>query len=939
MDYSLTLNLPKTNFPMKANLAQKELEILRFWQDNSIYHLVKEQQAKAKPFILHDGPPYANGHIHLGTAFNKILKDIIIRSKNMTGYRAHYVPGWDCHGLPIEHQVDKNLGPKKKLMSKYDLRKLCREYAQKFIEIQKEEFQRLGVLGEWENPYLTMSHDYEATIIREFGKFVENKGVAKGRKPVHWCSSCQTALAEAEVEYIDHSSPSICVKFPVQSDLSSRFPNLPAGDSYILIWTTTPWTIPANLAVAVHPDYEYAACLVDGEIWFIAKDLVKATMEMAGLVDYKVITIIHGQDLVGLVCLHPFYQREAKLVPATYITLDQGTGFVHIAPGHGQEDYEIGLQHGLSLYAPVDQEGKFTHEVEYFAGQRVFEANPAIVNLLREKGRLVYEKSITHSYPHCWRCKNPIIFRATEQWFISMEKNDLRRKALEQIRQVKWIPAWGESRINNMIENRPDWCISRQRSWGVPITVFYCQSCNQTILDPNLINHIADLVVEEGIDIWFQREANELMPKGFTCPQCGGAEFTKDMNILDVWFDSGVSFAAVLEARADLGWPADLYLEGSDQHRGWFHSSLLASVGTRGIPPYRSVLTHGFVVDGQGKKMSKSAGNVIAPQEVINKLGAEILRLWVCSEDYKEDIRISENILNRLSEAYRRIRNTCRYLLGNLEDFHPQTDRVPYEQMEEIDQWVLHKFQELTTKISQAYETYEFHLIFHSLHNFCTVDLSSFYLDISKDRMYTHPANSLSRKSGQTVMYEIILGMVKLMSPVLCFTAEEIWKYLPDRENLPKSVYLSSFPELQKDHLNPNLVSKWESLLKVRGEVAKTLESARANKLIGHSLEACVEVILGDSALYSLLNGSIDLLKTILIVSAVKLQLNTSIPTEEYTKSEILDHFYVKVTRAEGGKCVRCWKYDPSVGKSDEHPGLCEKCLSVILTLPSLPLD
>ena len=746
MDYSLTLNLPKTKFPMKANLAQKELEILQFWKENAIYEKVLEQQATAPSFVLHDGPPYANGHIHLGTAFNKILKDIIIRSKTMSGFKASYVPGWDCHGLPIEHQVDKNLGPKKKQLSKFEIRKLCREYAKKFINIQREEFKRLGVLGDWENPYLTMSHEYESIIIREFGKFVKNQGVYKGLKPVHWCSSCLTALAEAEVEYQDHTASSICVKFPIIADPQSRLSDVEIKNSFVLIWTTTPWTLPANLAIAAHPDYEYAACEVNGQIWFLAKELIESTMEFAKVTQYKILKTFSGSELEGIVCQHPFYDRKSPIIMAGYVTLDQGTGYVHIAPGHGQDDYEVGLQHNLAPYAPVDQEGKFTRDVEYFAGIPVFKADSAIIDLIRQKERLIYEQTIVHSYPHCWRCKKPIIFRATEQWFISMEKNNLRAKALEQIKKVRWIPAWGETRIYNMVENRPDWCISRQRTWGVPITVFYCNSCQHTILDDHIINHIAELVINEGIDIWFQKEPKDLLPEGFQCPQCGKKEFTKDMNILDVWFDAGVSYAAVLETRENLRSPADLYLEGSDQHRGWFHSSLLASVGTREKPPYHAVLTHGFVVDGQGKKMSKSAGNVISPQEVIKKLGSEILRLWVCSEDYKEDIRISPDILSRISEAYRRIRNTCRYLLGNLKDFDPANDQVPHEEMEEIDQWVLHKFAELAVKLRQAYESYDFHIIFHSLHNFCTIDLSSFYLDVSKDRMYTRPRTSLSRR-------------------------------------------------------------------------------------------------------------------------------------------------------------------------------------------------
>jgi len=946
MDYSLTLNLPKTQFPMKANLVQKELQLIEFWEKKCIYQKLVNRQSDRGSFVLHDGPPYANGHIHIGHAFNKILKDIIIRSRNMSGLQAGYIPGWDCHGLPIEHEVDKKLGHKKQEMSKFEIRKLCREYAQKFVEIQKKEFQRLGVFGDWEHPYLTMNHEYEAAIVREFGKFVNNGGVYKGLKPVYWCPVCQTALAEAEVEYADHATPSVWVKFPILSGLRERVPDLDQGAkqgaSFILIWTTTPWTLPANLAIAVNPDYEYAVCQVEEEVWLLAKELVEKTMQMAKISDYRILKTLAGAAIEGIIARHPFYDQESPVVLAPYVTLEQGTGCVHIAPGHGQEDYEVGQRYGFSPYAPVDNRGKFTQEVQYFAGLPVFQANPEIINLMRDQKRLVFEQTIVHSYPHCWRCKNPVIFRATEQWFISMEKNDLRVRALEQIRHVRWIPKWGENRITGMVEDRPDWCISRQRSWGVPIIVFYCASCQNTIMDTHIINHVADLVADEGIDIWFQKEPGELLPDGFTCQRCGGAEFTKDMNILDVWFESGVSFAAVLEQRPALHCPADLYLEGSDQHRGWFQSALLTGVSTRGVPPFRSVLTHGFVVDGEGKKMSKSAGNVVAPQEVIEKLGADILRLWVCSEDYKDDIRISDDLIRRLSDAYRRIRNTCRYLLSNLEDFVPKSHQVPYEQLEEMDRWILHRFQELVGRIRRAYEDYEFHIFFHAIHNFCTVDLSSFYLDVSKDRMYTRGKTSLSRRSGQTAMYEIILGLVKLMAPVLCFTTEEIWKYLPGTETLPESVHLASLPVPQDSYLDQELAARWETLLQVRAEVSKVLEAARNAKVIGHSLDAQVELVLTASrqsepaGLYDLLKKYEELLPTIFITSAVTLRAAQDAPDDsEYIQGGLFDQLYLKVSRAAGKKCARCWKYSPSVGHSCEYPDLCDTCTSVLETIQS----
>ncbi|MEW5803869.1 MAG: isoleucine--tRNA ligase [bacterium] len=942
MDYSLTLNLPRTSFPMKANLVQKELELISFWEQNGIYEKIMNRKAGCGSFILHDGPPYANGHIHIGHAFNKVLKDIIIRSKNMTGLQSGYIPGWDCHGLPIEHEVDKKLGSKKQQTGKYEIRKLCREYARKFVDIQKKEFQRLGVFGDWDHPYLTMNPEYEAAIVREFGKFVNNGGVYKGLKPVYWCSVCQTALAEAEVEYADHATPSVWVKFPILSGLREKFPDLAKGaDSFILIWTTTPWTLPANLAIAVHPDFEYALCQVEREIWLLASDLVEKTMSRAKISDYRILKTVAGASIEGIVACHPFYDRESPVVLAPYVTLEQGTGCVHIAPGHGQEDYEVGQRYGFSPYAPVDHMGKFTQEVQFFAGLPVFKANPEIIRLMQDNKRLLFEETIIHSYPHCWRCKNPVIFRATEQWFISMENNDLRARALEEIRHVRWIPKWGENRITGMVQDRPDWCISRQRSWGVPIIVFYCSSCQETIMDTDIINYVADLVAGEGIDIWFQKEPKELLPAGFACPRCGGQEFTKDMNILDVWFESGVSYAAVLEKRPNLHSPADLYLEGSDQHRGWFQSALLTCVSTRGVPPYRSVLTHGFVVDGEGKKMSKSAGNVVAPQEIIEKLGADILRLWVCSEDYKDDIRISDDLIRRLSDAYRRIRNTCRYLLSNLEDFIPQEHRVPYEQLEEMDRWILHRFQELVTRIRKAYEDYEFHIFFHGFHNFCTVDLSSFYLDVSKDRMYTRGTDSVARRSGQTAMYEIILGMVKLMAPVLCFTAEEIWKYLPGRENLPESVHLASLPDPLEAYLDQELAGKWESLLQVRAEVSKVLEAARNAKTIGHSLDAQVELLVSDPDLHDFLQTYREILPTIFITSTVTLldaAAHDAPSSQEYTQSGLPEKLSIKVSRAAGEKCARCWKYSPLVGRSSEYPDLCDTCITVLKSIPQQPV-
>ncbi|TRZ76609.1 MAG: isoleucine--tRNA ligase [Deltaproteobacteria bacterium] len=736
MDYKESLNLPKTDFPMKANLSQREPEMLARWDDMHIYDRIREASRGRKPYILHDGPPYANGSIHLGTALNKIIKDILVKAKNMAGHDSVYVPGWDCHGLPIEHQVDKELGEKKAGMSQADKRRFCRVYAEKYVGIQREQFKRLGVFGEWENPYLTMTYDYEATTVAEFGKLYLGGSVYKGKKPVYWCASCKTALAEAEVEYQDHTTPSIYVKFAFISDIASRRPKLAGEKVSVVIWTTTPWTIPANLAVAFHSEFLYVAVKVKNEVLILAKELLDYCLDAFGFrhEPYEVLDEFPGAVLEGLKCRHPLIDRETLLILAPFVTLDAGTGCVHIAPGHGQEDYEIGMKYGLDNYAPVDDDGKFTNDVKDFSGRYVFDANEAINKALAKAGALMGKMEIQHTYPHCWRCKQPIIFRSTEQWFISMEKNDLRKKALAAIDSVAWIPAWGRDRIYGMIENRPDWCISRQRLWGVPITMFYCKQCNGEVMTQEILDHVVGLVREHGADIWFEREANDLLPRGIRCPQCGGGGFRRETNILDVWFDSGVSHAAVLEHRSTLRSPADMYLEGNDQHRGWFHSSLLESVGTRGRAPYLNVLTHGFVVDGEGKKMSKSVGNVIDSQTIVDEYGAEILRLWVAAEDYTEDIRISSEILKRLVEAYRRIRNTSRFILGNLYDFNPGTDRVPYSEMTEMDRWILHRLQEVIRRVREAYEQYQFHAVYTTLHNFCTVDLSARYPDVLKDR-------------------------------------------------------------------------------------------------------------------------------------------------------------------------------------------------------------
>ena len=928
MDYKTTLNLPKTDFPMKANLKDLEPRMIVKWQQEKIYDLIQKQADGRESYILHDGPPYANGHIHIGHALNKILKDIIVKFKSMEGYKSPYVPGWDCHGLPIEHQVLKSLGPKKDTMSQAEIRKLCREYAEKFVDIQREEFKRLGVFGDWDNPYLTMNYAYEATIVRELGKFVGTGGVYKGKKPVYWCGFDETALAEAEVEYADHESPSVFVKFDLP-DAGKALPSLKGKKVSIVIWTTTPWTLVANLAVALHPKFDYAAVETGGAVLILAEGLLKQSMDKFGVKDYEVIEKFKGIKLEGLKASHPFIDRNSLVIMGDHVTLEAGTGAVHTAPGHGQEDYEVGLRYGLDIYAPVDQKGRFTKEAGEFAGQQVFKANKGIIELLKTRGALLAEEKISHSYPHCWRCKKPVIFRATEQWFISMQTKNphtgkgLLTSAIDEANKVRWVPAWGQDRFLSMIENRPDWCISRQRAWGVPIISFTCKDCGELLLNQKVVDHVADIVEKEGADVWFIKSAADLLPAGTSCRKCGKKDFAKEMDILDVWFDSGVSHAAVLKQRQELSRPAAMYLEGSDQHRGWFQSSLLASVGAWGDAPYRTVLTHGFTVDGSGKKMSKSAGNVVAPQEVIDKYGAEVLRLWVSAADYRDDIRISQEILMHLAEAYRRIRNTCRYLLGNLADFDPDTDRVSDKDLLEIDRWALHRLQKLIQRVEKAYDDFEFHAVFHSLHNFCAVDMSAFYLDVLKDRLYTAKTKSVERRSGQTSMHAILSSIVRLMAPVLSFTADEVWSYMNGRAK-DKSVFLAPFPKADDKYIDGALEARWDKILAVRGEAAKVLEALRRDKKIGHSLDAAVTLYAGPE-LQDFLIGYKKDLAFIFIVSSVEIAKESDAPADAYA-SELIKGLKIAAGPARGAKCGRCWMYQESVGTVKDHPGICSRC-------------
>jgi isoleucyl-tRNA synthetase len=933
MDYKKSLNLPKTEFPMKANLSKREPEQLKNWEDARLYAQIRNSSKGREKFILHDGPPYANGNIHIGTALNKILKDIVVRSKQMAGYDAVYVPGWDCHGLPIEHNVDKEIGGKKKILSLADVRKLCREYANKFIDIQRNEFKRLGVMGDWKEPYLTMNYKYEAIIARECGKFAHNGSLYHSKKPIYWCFTCQTALAEAEIEYQDESAPSIFVKFRMQDDLGSDYPELKGKSVYVVIWTTTPWTLPANLAIALHPEFEYAAVEVSpNQVFILARELIQPALQIFGISDYTVIAEINPKTLEGKHCRHPMVERDSLIILGDHVTLDAGTGCVHTAPGHGREDYEVGIEYGLEVYSPVDNNGCFTDDVEFFKGQFVFDANANINKKLNEIGAMVAEGSIAHNYPHCWRCKQPVIFRATPQWFISMDKTGLRENSLKSIDNVTWIPHWGRDRIYGMIENRPDWCVSRQRAWGVPITVFYCEDCEAIVQDRQIMEKVYAEFERHGADIWFEKDASYFLPADLKCSSCGNKNFIKENDILDVWFDSGVSHAAVLESREDLNWPADLYLEGSDQHRGWFHSSLLTAVGTRQQAPYKAVLTHGFVVDAEGHKMSKSLGNVIAPSEVIDKYGAEILRLWVSATDYREDIRISGNILEQLSDAYRRIRNTSRFILGNLYDFDPALDKVSYKAMPEIDRFALHKLQQLVEMTLKAYDAYEYHVIYHALYNYCTLDLSAFYLDILKDRLYTSPPKSAGRKSAQTVMYLLMDSLVRLMAPLLPFTADEIWKHMPGYKDKASSIHLALLPAVNSQWKDESLGQKWEKILQVRAETTKALEKARTEKRIGHPLDAAV-IISAEEDLYNALKPYAEDLRFIFIVSKVTLLKNEKI--DAIFQSENVAGLSIKIEVAEGEKCERCWVHETSVGSNKEHPSICGRCQQALAEMSS----
>ncbi len=940
-DYKKTLNLPRTKFPMKANLGQREPEMLKRWKKEKIYQQLREAGRGRPGYILHDGPPYANGNIHLGHTVNKVLKDIIVKYRQMRGHDAPYVPGWDCHGLPIEINVEKELGDAKKEMSILSIRKACRKYAGKFVKSQRKEFERLGVFGDWDNPYLTMLLKYEAAIARQFCDIFLAGHVIKNRKPVYWCPCCVTALAEAEVEYADHTSPSILVKFRAGEKLAEWLRERIAGnfqDASVIIWTTTPWTLPANVAVALHDEFDYVALriLKDGEgfrrdeVWIVARERVAAILESIGLEEGDVENAgrMSGPEIEGMELVHPFLDRTSRLILAPYVTLDAGTGCVHTAPGHGADDHESGLRYGLEVLSPVDDHGCFTRDAGVFEGESIFSANDRIIELLAEKDALLKAEKMTHSYPHCWRCKKPVIFRATPQWFIAMDARGdgrgIRQEALETIKDVNWIPAWGEQRIYGMVETRPDWCISRQRSWGVPVTVLMCSSCEEPVMDNAVADRIVELFAREGSDAWFAREASDFLPEGSCCPKCGGRDVRKEMDILDVWFDSGVSHAAVLEAREELSSPADMYLEGSDQHRGWFQSSLLTSVATRHRAPYKAVLTHGFVVDGKGRKMSKSVGNVIPPEKIIKKFGAEVLRLWVSSEDYQDDIKISDEILQRLTEAYRKIRNTIRYLLSNINDFSPERDSLPLDGLLPIDRWALWRAGQVAERVDRAYGENRFHQVYHTIYNFCTVDLSALYVDIIKDRLYCELPDGRERRSAQTVLFTIASSLVRMMAPVLSFTAEEAWSYLGN----DRSVFLADFPEpcVELDSSEQEL---WADIWAVRNEVTKALETARREKRIGLALDALVTLHLPDG-LAERLAGREELMRQIAIVSQLQFTETAPGQGDGIWASDELPGLVVKVERARGSKCERCWTWSEDVGKESRFGDVCGRCASVL---------
>ena len=924
--YRKTLNLPRTSFSMRAKLPTREPMMLKQWQESDLYGKIRAARAGSKRFILHDGPPYANGSIHVGTALNKILKDVVVKSHTMLGFDSPYVPGWDCHGLPIEHKVDKKLGSKKRKMSIPEIRAACREYANRYYKIQRDEFMRLGVLGRWDDPYLTMDNLYEAEIASALHGFMLAGYVERGLKPVHWCSECRTALAEAEVEYHNHSSPSVTVAFPLAEDAKKRL-ELGADEAVsALIWTTTPWTLPANLAIALHPEFEYSLVKVENALYIVASELLAAITKAANWVDPETLRVFKGGLLENSHYHHPLTGNQGIFIIAPYVTLEQGTGLVHTAPGHGAEDYIIGAQYGLEPYAPVGDDGRFTEDVPEWAGLHVHQANAPIVERLRELGILLAHETVEHSYPHCWRSKNPVIFRATNQWFIRMDKLDLRKRSQEALHGANWVPPWGEARIDGMVENRPDWCISRQRMWGVPITVLTCNSCSSPTIDETVFDHIREIFIEQGSDAWYVLDATQLLPPGYVCPDCGATTFTKEKDILDVWFDSGVSHLAVCESdRYGLDWPADLYLEGQDQYRGWFQSSLVTAVGLKGTPPFREVVTHGFVVDADGRKQSKSLGNVVKPADVLNQYGADILRLWTAMVEFREDIRISDEIMARNAEAYRKVRNTLRFLLGNLSDFEPTTDAVDFGDLRGLDAFFLSSAEQLVVDVTTAYTKYELASLSHRIINFCTVDLSSLYLDVNKDRLYCDHPDDPARRATQTVLLRIAEILSTLLAPILSFTAEEVWSHLPGERE--ESVHLALFPTDKQSHEDPVRDASVDRLHELRDVALGDLEDLRQQGSIGKSEEARI-VLAGDTAALEsdLETTGIDL-AAFLIVSASGTDGSMK---SEGTEVACYPGLRIEIQPFEAATCSRCWRRFDELVDDPEMPDLCHRCHTVV---------
>ena len=931
LELKKTLNLPKTDFPMKASLPQNEPKQLAAWEEAHLYEKILETR-KGKPlFVLHDGPPYPTGTIHLGTGLNKILKDMIVKSESMAGHYAPYVPGWDCHGLPIETQVEKELGGKAKV-SAPEFRKLCREFANRYVEQHKRDFKRLGVFGRWNDPYLTMNFDYEATIAGAFLEFMEKGYVYRGRKPVYWCLHDRTALAEAEVEYEDHTSPSVWVKFAIADRQN------PGNEVSAVIWTTTPWTLPHNRALAFHPDYDYAVVDTEKGALLLAVDRIAALQSECDIKEVRIRETFKGSEFEGRKFQHPFLPLQVPGILADYVTLDQGSGIVHTAPGHGADDFYSGQKYGLETYAPLDDRGVYLEGLPEYKGKNVFEANPIIVKLLRDRGALLGHHEYKHTYPHCWRCHNPVIFRATEQWFIKMDAivsgrdKTFRQEALDEVEGVKWIPAWGEERIYEMVEKRPDWCVSRQRFWGVPIIVFYCDACGKRLEDFSALRNVLDWFRKEGADAWYQHTPEELLPSNTKC-SCGSTKWRQEHDILDVWFDSGSSNLAVLHGPE---WPADIYLEGPDQYRGWFQSSLLVATGIKNAAPFRGVVTHGWTLDEQGRPMSKSLGNVVEPAEICEKWGADLLRLWVASQEYQADVKMSERVMTQLSEAYRKIRNTFRFALGNLANFDPSRDALPNEQLEEIDRWMLERTAELSRKCREWYAGYDFHRVYHAIHDYCVVDLSSFYFDVLKDRLYTKAPRSKSRRSAQTAVWKITSALVRLLAPVLVFTTEEIWKMLPSDTQGTGSVHQAEFAEADSlaSGISREAAEQWARLAQVRSAVLVALEQARAAKAIGGGLEAKVKLYAGGEApgLQKLLQDRRDVLPALFIVSQVEVE--PAVPNGA-VQSESLPGLAIKIERADGTKCERCWNYSTHVGENHRYPTVCERCTEALAEIES----